>query len=70
MEHLERAFREEGVCVAYLFGSRARDAGRETSDADVAVLADRELGLMDLDFLPTLERMTREYLRRVGERGL
>lgn len=126
---LQRMFREAEVVVAYLFGSRASGRGREASDADVAVLADRTFGLLDLetladrlravldvpdvdvvdldtaslelrgrviqegrvlfssdeprrvafevrtrseylDFLPTLERMTREYLRRVAERGL
>lgn len=129
MERLERAFHEAGVRVAYLFGSRAAGEAAETSDADIAVLADREVGYLDLealadrlrtvldvpdvdvldlgtaslelrgrvvqegrvlfssdeprrvafevrtrseylDFLPTLQRMTRHYLHRVGERGL
>ncbi|MGH8929229.1 MAG: type VII toxin-antitoxin system MntA family adenylyltransferase antitoxin [Egibacteraceae bacterium] len=40
------AFARAGVVIAYLFGSRARGDHRETSDADVAVLADRRLGLL------------------------
>lgn len=35
------------VAVAYLFGSRARGDHRETSDLDVAVLANRRLGLLE-----------------------
>lgn len=36
-----------GVRFAYLFGSRAAGTARPDSDADVAVMADRALGLLD-----------------------
>ena len=43
--------RGAGVKVAYLFGSRAAGSERPDSDADVAVLLDGELGLLDRERL-------------------
>lgn len=43
--------REAGVQVAYLFGSRATGAQSESSDADVAVLMEGRLGLLDQEAL-------------------
>lgn len=45
-EAIALAFARAGVVIAYLFGSRARGDHRKTSDADVAILADRRLGLL------------------------
>jgi predicted nucleotidyltransferase len=44
-------FRQAGVVVAYLFGSRATATHRDDSDADVAVLLDGGLGLLDQEAL-------------------
>jgi len=44
---LERA----GVVVAYLFGSRAGGRHRASSDADIAVLTDRPMGLLEQEML-------------------
>lgn len=38
---------EAGVAFAYLFGSRASGEPRERSDADIAMMAERELGLLE-----------------------
>ncbi|MGH8905108.1 MAG: type VII toxin-antitoxin system MntA family adenylyltransferase antitoxin [Egibacteraceae bacterium] len=38
---------DAGVVIAYLFGSRARGDHRQASDADIAILADRRLGLLE-----------------------
>ncbi|HCO01964.1 MAG TPA: hypothetical protein DIT48_01115 [Actinobacteria bacterium] len=43
---LAQVFRDAGIAVAYLFGSRATGTAREDSDADVAVLTGRPLGLL------------------------
>lgn len=40
-----------GVDVAYLFGSRVDGSARADSDADVAVLTSRRLGLLDREVL-------------------
>lgn len=120
---------EAGVVVAYLFGSRATGRQHEASDADIGLLVDRHLGLLErerlsdrlaqalgvsdvdvvvleeaplelrgrvvqegrlmfsadeprrvsfeartrseyFDFLPTLDILSRAYLRRVAEKGL
>jgi predicted nucleotidyltransferase len=42
---------EAGVAFAYLFGSRATGGQREGSDADVAVMAGRELDLLEQQLL-------------------
>ncbi|MDQ3709635.1 MAG: nucleotidyltransferase domain-containing protein [Actinomycetota bacterium] len=39
-------FDQSGIAAAWLFGSRAAGTHTEDSDADVAVLAGRELGLL------------------------
>lgn len=44
-DEIERAFTGAGVTVAYLFGSRATGRATQRSDADVAVLCERPLGL-------------------------
>lgn len=46
-EELQEIFRNAGVQVAYLFGSRARGGETERSDADVAVLLDGGRGLLE-----------------------
>ncbi len=128
-ELLHSILADAGVIVAYLFGSRASERHRATSDADVAVLLDGGMQLLDrerlsnrlaqamgvpevdlvildeaslemrgrvvqeghpifcrdeprrvafevrtrseyFDFVPTLERHSRELLHRVAERGL
>lgn len=48
---------EPGVRLAYLFGSFARGEAGPGSDLDVAVVADRELGLLELGAL--VERLQR-----------
>lgn len=50
-ERAGRILADAGVSVAYLFGSRASGRARPDSDADVAVLADRHLGLLDRELL-------------------
>lgn len=50
-ERVGRILAEAGVSVAWLFGSRARGQARPDSDADVAVLTDRPLGLLDRGLL-------------------
>lgn len=45
---VKAALAEAGVRFAYLFGSRAAGTATEDSDADVAVMPGRELGLHDL----------------------
>lgn len=44
---LEPLFREAGVVVAYLFGSRAKGTARSASDIDIAVLMDGGLSLLE-----------------------
>lgn len=43
----ESVFEAAGVRFAYLFGSRAEGTGGDASDADVAVMPGRELGLLE-----------------------
>lgn len=50
-DRVEEVFRQAGVVVAYLFGSRAAGTHRDESDADVAVLLDGSLGLLDQEAL-------------------
>jgi predicted nucleotidyltransferase len=50
-ERLREIFRNAGVVVAYLFGSRARGGARESSDADVAVLLEGRRGLLEQEAL-------------------
>ncbi len=57
---LALAFARAGVTTAYLFGSRARGDHRETSDADVAILADHRLGLL------ARERLANELASALG----
>ncbi len=44
-------FERAGVIVAYLYGSRAKGTNRATSDADVAVLLDGPMELLDQEAL-------------------
>lgn len=46
-EEITAALDGSGVAFAYLFGSRATGTERSASDADVAVMPARELGLLD-----------------------
>jgi uncharacterized protein len=46
-ERAREVLAEAGVIVAYLFGSRATGEPREGSDADVALIAGRELDLLE-----------------------
>lgn len=48
---LAAILREAGIAVAYLFGSRASATHRSDSDADVAVLTERPLGLLEREAL-------------------
>lgn len=50
-DRVQSALRQAGVVVAYLFGSRAAGTHAEASDADVAVLLDGSLGLLDQEAL-------------------
>jgi predicted nucleotidyltransferase len=50
-DRVSSILREAGVTVAYLFGSRAAGTHREASDADVAVLLDGRMGLLDQEAL-------------------
>lgn len=47
-DRLETAWRESGVTVAYLFGSRAESAATPRSDHDFAVLLDHEPSLREM----------------------
>ena len=46
-EQLRAAVEEAGARFAYLFGSRATGAHRQTSDADIALMPGRHLGLIE-----------------------
>jgi predicted nucleotidyltransferase len=48
---LAAILQEAGIAVAYLFGSRASATQRPDSDADVAVLTQRPLGLLEREAL-------------------
>jgi len=50
-ESLESALADAGVRFAYLFGSRATGSARTNSDADVAVMPSRPLGLLEQERL-------------------
>jgi predicted nucleotidyltransferase len=50
-EQVKPILDDSGVTVAYLFGSRAREDGRPDSDADIAVLTDRRLDLLEREVL-------------------
>ncbi|CAN5921827.1 nucleotidyltransferase domain-containing protein [soil metagenome] len=45
---IEQAWRNSGVTVAYLFGSRAESSATERSDHDFAVLFDHDPSLRDV----------------------
>lgn len=45
---LAAAFRSSGIAFAYLFGSRATGVHTETSDADIAVMPQGELSLLEI----------------------
>lgn len=48
---IETIMRDAGAVVAYLFGSRAAGRARDTSDIDIAVLFDRDVGLLEQEDL-------------------
>jgi predicted nucleotidyltransferase len=48
---LDQLLTGAGVIVAYLFGSRAAGTHSPNSDADVGILADREIGLLEQERL-------------------
>lgn len=50
-ERAREVLSEAAIRFAYLFGSRATGAGRESSDADVAVMAGRALELLERERL-------------------
>jgi predicted nucleotidyltransferase len=50
-ESLDRILAEAGIRFAYLFGSRVSGPARSNSDADVAVMPDHELGLLERERL-------------------
>lgn len=50
-EQVRRILADSGATVAYLFGSRARGTSRRDSDADIAVLTDRRLDLLEREVL-------------------
>jgi predicted nucleotidyltransferase len=50
-ESVERILADVGIRFAYLFGSRASGAARANSDADVAVMPERDLGLLERERL-------------------
>jgi predicted nucleotidyltransferase len=54
MDEVERILSRSDVRFAYLFGSRAAGACRADSDADIAIMPGRELGLLER------ERLARE----------
>ena len=49
--HVESILAKAGVVVAYLFGSRATERHRIDSDADIAVLLDGSMGLLDQEIV-------------------
>lgn len=51
LDEIRAALREAGVVIAYLFGSRATGTARAQSDADVAALPGRPLGLLERERL-------------------
>lgn len=44
---LKQVFEKHGVALAYLFGSRAKGTAREDSDYDIAVLFEKQAGILD-----------------------
>ena len=48
---LDRILADAGVRFAYLFGSRVSGCARSDSDADVAIMPDHELGLLERERL-------------------
>ncbi len=60
MDDVEEILSRAGVRFAYLFGSRAAGTPRPDSDADVAIMPGRELGLLER------ERLTRELAQALG----
>lgn len=48
---VERILADAGVVVAYLFGSQAHGRDRPDSDADIAVLTERRLDLLEREVL-------------------
>jgi uncharacterized protein len=50
---VEAILAEAGVRFAYMFGSRVSGPARPESDADVAVMLDRDLGLLERERLST-----------------
>lgn len=50
-DRIGQIFCQAGVVVAYLFGSRAAGTHADASDADVAVLLNGSLGLLDQEAL-------------------
>jgi predicted nucleotidyltransferase len=50
-ERAREVLSEAGILFAYLFGSRASGEARDGSDADVAVMARRELDLLEREVL-------------------
>jgi predicted nucleotidyltransferase len=60
MDDVERILSLASVRFAYLFGSRAAGTSRPGSDADVAIMPGRELGLLER------ERLARELAEALG----
>lgn len=60
MDDVEAILSRAGIQFAYLFGSRAAGTARPESDADVAIMPGRELGLLER------ERLARELVEALG----